>query len=573
MKKIFTLFAAMMLSIGAFAQVGYNVTVCVNLTGPAVNTPITAILTYYANGGSNSITQTINAGATPINFCFPAYLHVPDSGNTAFVYGTIQLSNCNPSNTVSYSQMITADATINVNVQNCSALGGCGVSISPVLGSTMVQANATGVAPFTYSWDGGITYTSNNTYSPNGANFVCVTVIDFTGCQATDCDTLGSLNPTCSVYASAIPDSSNPGYVFFNCFPNGTGPYTYNWLFSDGSASSAQNPYLNLNNNTGVNWGFVTVTDANGCVSYYSVSVVLPNNNNNCNAYFSMAANYSTGTPGEIFFQDQSFATGGVQSYAWDFGDNSSSTQANPNHTYAAAGYYNVCLTVTGSNGCTATWCTNTYVNPAWWNSSPFQGSCTAGFLIIPGPANAGMVNIINTSQGNNLDYIWDFGNGTTATGATPFFSYTNSGTYQICLTIIDSSANCLDTFCDTITIDSLGNVSRSPISGNVGVVVHATAQPNDLLSVSQINNATELMIAPNPSNGLVTLTANWNEAGNVNVEVIDISGKLVYAQSVKVNKGNSKTTIDLGQLTAGSYLFRTISNDTISTSRLMIQK
>ena len=205
--------------------------------------------------------------------------------------------------------------------------------------------------------------------------------------------------------------------------------------------------------------------------------------------------------------------------------------------------------------------------------SSPFQGNCTAGFLIIPGPANAGMVNIINTSQGNNLDYIWDFGNGTTATGATPFFSYTNSGTYQICLTIIDSSANCLDTFCDTITIDSLGNVSRSPISGNVGVVVHATAQPNDLLSVSQINNATELMIAPNPSNGLVTLTANWNEAGNVNVEVIDISGKLVYAQSVKVNKGNSKTTIDLGQLTAGSYLFRTISNDTISTSRLMIQK
>ncbi|MEQ1553695.1 MAG: PKD domain-containing protein [Ferruginibacter sp.] len=38
-------------------------------------------------------------------------------------------------------------------------------------------------------------------------------------------------------------------------------------------------------------------------------------------------------------------------SYSWNFGDGSTSTSANPTHTYATNGIYNVCLTVTNVNG------------------------------------------------------------------------------------------------------------------------------------------------------------------------------------------------------------------------------
>src|SRR6185503_7870406 len=38
---------------------------------------------------------------------------------------------------------------------------------------------------------------------------------------------------------------------------------------------------------------------------------------------------------------------GDALTYAWDFGDLATSTQANPNHAYAAAGTYDVTLTVT----------------------------------------------------------------------------------------------------------------------------------------------------------------------------------------------------------------------------------
>ncbi len=717
MKKLFTLLFALMLNAAAFAQ-GFNVEVCVTLTGPPLTGPIAATLTYFTNNGTSTFTLNIvNNPSLPYQLCFPAYLQMPDSGNYAFASGNIQLSNCGPMQTYSYSQLISGNTTINVNAQNCSSSAFCGVTLSPVGGTTNLIATATGVAPFTYSWDGGVTYSSNNTLTMNGPGVYCVTALDASGCSSTDCytnnnnncaatinvtgsgpwtldasstgtppfnfiwsngattssivaatpgqycvavfdannctdsvcffiqgpnncgasiifgnnpatgdfltalpdsnafmgvtflwntgETSASIYPNspgqycvtisylngctatscynytggsssgfCSVFATAIPDSSNTGFVFFSSFPTGTAPFSYSWVFSNGTTSTQANPYINMNNNTGLNWGFLTVTDATGCVSYYTVSVVLPNNNLNCNAFFSMAANYNTGTPGEIFFQDQSFATGGVVTYAWDFGDNNISNLQNPNHTYASAGFYSVCLTISGGNGCAATWCTNMYVDPAWWTSSPFQGVCTAGFLILNNPNNsAGMVSIVNTSQGNNLYYTWDFGNGIVYNTPTPFFTFSSSGVYPICLTILDTMSSCTDTYCDTITVDSLGNITRSPLNGNVGVVVYASAQPNDLLSISNQSSNSALVLTPNPSNGTISFSTEGKEGSNLIVEVINISGQNVYQQLFKAGKGINNTTIDLSHLSNGAYMMKITSSEGVKTSRLIMQK
>jgi PKD repeat protein len=53
--------------------------------------------------------------------------------------------------------------------------------------------------------------------------------------------------------------------------------------------------------------------------------------------------------PMTISFSDQS--TGAVTSWAWDFGDGSTSSQRNPAHTYQAAGAHSVTLTVGGPGG------------------------------------------------------------------------------------------------------------------------------------------------------------------------------------------------------------------------------
>ncbi|HTB64163.1 MAG TPA: PKD domain-containing protein, partial [Opitutales bacterium] len=50
-----------------------------------------------------------------------------------------------------------------------------------------------------------------------------------------------------------------------------------------------------------------------------------------------------------VSFQDQSI--GQITSWHWDFGDKTSSTEQNPQHTYAAPGNYIVVLDIEGPAG------------------------------------------------------------------------------------------------------------------------------------------------------------------------------------------------------------------------------
>lgn len=58
---------------------------------------------------------------------------------------------------------------------------------------------------------------------------------------------------------------------------------------------------------------------------------------------------YSGGAPLTVHFYDQSW--GKADSWAWDFGDETTSTEQNPVHTYEALGSYTVSLTVSNGAG------------------------------------------------------------------------------------------------------------------------------------------------------------------------------------------------------------------------------
>ena len=68
-------------------------------------------------------------------------------------------------------------------------------------------------------------------------------------------------------------------------------------------------------------------------------------------------ANFSDSISGlSVSFTDSSTdSDGSIASRSWNFGDGSSSTAANPSHTYSAAGTYSVSLTVTDNSGATNT--------------------------------------------------------------------------------------------------------------------------------------------------------------------------------------------------------------------------
>ncbi len=83
------------------------------------------------------------------------------------------------------------------------------------------------------------------------------------------------------------------------------------------------------------------------------------------------------------------------------------------------------------------------------------------------------------------------------------------------------------------------------------------------------------IVIFPNPNNGVFTIKGNLNSTAdkNVSFEIIDMLGQSVYNKNVVIEKGSINTQILLPSITTGVYFLK-IGSETESLSyRLMIKK
>lgn len=128
----------------------------------------------------------------------------------------------------------------------------------------------------------------------------------------------------------------------------------------------------------------------------------------------------------------------GASSVLWDFGDGNFSTTANPSHTYAASGTYNVCLHAYNATCDTATFCDSVTVciPPTVSFSTMWSSGGTYDFF---------------SSSTEASTFSWDFGDGSPlGSGANPQHTYALSGTYTVCVTAYGCDSI---TTCDTVNI------------------------------------------------------------------------------------------------------------------------
>ena len=131
-------------------------------------------------------------------------------------------------------------------------------------------------------------------------------------------------------------------------------------------------------------------------------------------------------------------SAGSPTSWFWDFGDGNSSSLQSPSHTFAAAGNYNVCLTVTNSCS-TSTSCQFLIVTcpqPA------------ASFLAVP---NGLSVSFTDQTGNSPSTFSWDFGDGNTSSLQSPSHTYLATGSYNVCL--VASNACGADTICQVVSV------------------------------------------------------------------------------------------------------------------------
>jgi gliding motility-associated-like protein len=143
--------------------------------------------------------------------------------------------------------------------------------------------------------------------------------------------------------------------------------------------------------------------------------------------------------------------TSGLQSsdsYIWDFGDEYTSTELNPKHTFSKSGNYTVSLTVTKSNGCSSTKVFSNYI--VIGDINPDFTSITQACA----PAKIDFTNI-STPGRESMSYTWDFGDGNTARGMNVSHTYEKEGTYDVKLTAtIDNTCTSTITKANYIRID-----------------------------------------------------------------------------------------------------------------------
>ncbi|MDD3135964.1 MAG: PKD domain-containing protein, partial [Methanoregula sp.] len=146
------------------------------------------------------------------------------------------------------------------------------------------------------------------------------------------------------------------------------------------------------------------------------------------------------------------------QSWLWDFGDGTTSTEQNPVHTYTAGGTFTVNLTVTNYKG------TDKMVKPAYIIKdipavpvANFTANVTSGVSPVP-------VQFTDNSTGSIISWYWDFGDGFNSTEQNPLHWYA-PGTYSVNLTVSNSggSNNLLKSSLITVTSNGRNNQFINP--------------------------------------------------------------------------------------------------------------
>lgn len=470
-------------------------------------------------------------------------------GATSTVGGTGQVSHIYQMTGRFYSVCLTisdstctdtyCDSVYIGSTLNCQA----NFAASPVAGTSNVNftnQSTAGSQIVSWLWSFGDSTTSSSAnpshaYAAAGTYYVCLTITDANGCTDTYCQfvTAGGASGCQANFSVQVSPGGAATFI-----SNSTPSNAINvWDFGDGTVQTVvgQTAVTHTYAQQGYYVACLTVQDSLSGCSDTQCDTVLVNIQAGCQANFSFYVDSLN--PVTVTFVDQS--TTNPVSWFWDFGDGTTSTLQNPQHTYAVEADYTVCLTMTGG-GCTDTYCTTVraanYCAP-YINAAPDSSN----------PASVTMTFFAYSLCGNPSDIAWDFGDGTidTSGNQNPTHTYATPGWFDVCAcVVINTDTFC---FCDSVFAQRLAS------------------------GIDDLNRPQNLSVYPNPVNSVSQIDYTLPVSGLLVAEVYDLLGnKVSVIANEKQQAGAHSLTFRAEQLPAGTYVLR-ISIDGLSASKRII--
>ncbi len=514
-------------------------TATANSNTPCLGSTITLTAsggTTYAWAGPNSFTSTVQNPSI--------------TNATAAKAGTYTV-------TVTDANGCTATATTVVSISTVTATAANNGPLCP--GATINLSSSGGSG---YAWSGPNSFTSaiqnptvNNANTAKAGTYM-VTVTNANGCTAT-ATTKVILNTATTASASNSGAVCQGGTVTLNGSSTTTG-VTYVWSGANGFTSNLQNPIINNAQALQVGVYTVTVTaTATGCSATATTNVVIGS------ASAVASSNSPVCTNGSILLS----ATG-TGTYAWAGPNGFTSSAQNPNilnATTANGGNYT--LTVTATNGCTAT----------------SVVSVTVGNIAVSASTNSPVCkgNTLNLSASGGGTYAWSGPSGFTSSAQNPSIAAINTpqtGIYTVTVTAAGNACTATATTIATMNTPTASASNSGPVCQGNNVTITAASNgtpstyawsgPNSYtanIQTNTINNAQSV------NAGVYTVTVT-NSAGCVATATTNLGVGTVTAAATSNSPICTNSTLTLGtpdQGTGSTYAW-TGPNSFTSTLRVV---
>jgi hypothetical protein len=463
-------------------------TVEVKNTTPSVNLGPDKTIT---SGQTATLTAAISSGVAPFTYAWSNGLAgVPSVSVTNSGTYTVTITDatgCTATDAIVVTVTTSACTLIpSVSVNNAYCFGS-------ITGAIFIGYVSGGVAPYQYSFDGGLTFSTDpNRYNIAAGNYnivvkdagnctgsktVAVTEgpkINFTATPLASCNGLGSIT-----ISNVSGGNGSPFQYAITNLPLGH-PFANAWVTTT------------VFNNLPPNTYFVKVRDISGCSNQPPIAVVLGSGSGISATISGNSTVCFSGTTALT-----ASATGGLApyTYAWIKPDASSSTSQ-----ILQGGVGNFFVTVTDANGCVASATkTVTGVNGVTAAITGNTALCTSASTTLTATGWEGTPP---------YNFTWSTGKTGTANNTTTGVAITvGAGNY--CVTVTDANG-CSSTLCKTVTASTLAATVSSSQNGCSGLPTTLTATPSFGLApyaYSWSNGNTTNAVSVGTGNYTVTIT------------------------------------------------------------------